>query len=91
MKQYIFKAAEIFVNILMVLSALGAVVAIAYIIFLAQGSGMEKIVACYLIIIVSGGCLRGRRLLGEAGYEAVGCTLRLYDGGEGGYDNGTVS
>ncbi|MCI8716025.1 MAG: tRNA 2-thiouridine(34) synthase MnmA [Oscillospiraceae bacterium] len=23
-------------------------------------------------------------LLGEAGYEAVGCTLRLYDGGEGG-------
>ena len=32
MKQYIFKAAEIFVNILMVLSALGAVVAIAYII-----------------------------------------------------------
>lgn len=54
MKQYIFKAAEIFVNILMVLSALGAVVAIAYIIFLAQGSGMEKIVACYLIIIVFG-------------------------------------
>ena len=51
MKQYIFKAAEIFVNILMGLSALGAVVAIAYIIFLAQGSGMEKIVACYFIII----------------------------------------
>lgn len=54
MKKYIFKAAEMFVNILIVLSALGAVVAIAYIIFLAQGSGMEKFVACYLIIIVFG-------------------------------------
>lgn len=54
MKKYIFKAVEMFVDILMVLSALGAVVTITYIIFGAQGSGMEKVVACYLIIIVFG-------------------------------------